>query len=97
MSFTTSALDSGLSASRDISPDPLCSSFLVLQPMLSFGINCAKLIALFCNFKALEDFTKKMEANPSFSWELFPKAGAWNDLLSSGCFSPSSRADHRQK
>lgn len=63
--FTTSVLDSGLSASRDISPDPLCSSFLVLQPMLSLGINCAKLIALLNNFKALGDLTKKtIETNP---------------------------------
>lgn len=56
------------------------------------------LIALLYNFKALGDFTKKsMETNPSISWELSPEAGAWSDLLSSCCFAPSSRADHRQK
>lgn len=45
MSFTTSALGSGLSAGRDTSPDPLYSSLLFLQPALQFAINCAKLIA----------------------------------------------------
>lgn len=49
--------------------------FLFLQPVLSFGVNCAKLIALLYNFKALGDFTKKnVETNPSFSWELSPEA-----------------------
>lgn len=45
MSFTTSVLDSGLSAGRDISPDPLYSSLLFLQPVLLFVIHCAKIIA----------------------------------------------------
>lgn len=74
--FTTSVLDSGLSASRDISPDPLCSSFLVLQPMLSLGINCAKLIALLNNFKALGDLTKKNHRNkPSSAGNCLQRLG----------------------
>lgn len=71
MSFATSVLDSGLSAGSNISPDPLYSFLLFLQPALSFVINWAKLIVLLCNFKAPGDFTKRsMENNPSLSWEL---------------------------
>lgn len=64
--FTTSVLDSGLSAGRDIYLDPLLQ-LLFLQPVL----NCVKLIALLYNFKALGDLTKKnTENNPSLRWEL---------------------------